>query len=83
MRDLRGLPWLGICLLPGLFQSTAAQDPNDKDHGVRWVYPARSKKYTFHYKDIIEVEYTSHFDQPILYTFCSVNGGAVGELHSS
>lgn len=81
MRHLQSLPWLAICLLPRLFQSALAQvDPNDKDHGVRWVYPSRAEDYTFHYMDTVEVEWTSYFDQPLLYTFCSLNGQPVGEL---
>lgn len=58
--------------LCGLLMTTTAQvDPNDPNHGVRWVYPPRSEELTFHYMDTVEVSWTSHFDEPILYTFCT------------
>ena len=54
------------------------------DHGVHWVFPPDGLQpssttnppasgLTFYYLDTINVEYTSSFSKPLLYTFC--NGG--------
>lgn len=67
------------CLALGLFSLSRlalAQDvevdPDDPDHGVAWVYPPRSEKdLTFHYLDTIEVQWTSPFPDPQLFTFCT------------
>ncbi|RYP49481.1 hypothetical protein DL768_004840 [Monosporascus sp. mg162] len=70
-----------VCLTVGLLRLsrlTSAQiDPNDPDHGVRWVYPPRSASLTFHYLDTVQVAWTSYFDEPLLYTFCLSDSGSV------
>ena len=38
-------------------------------HGVHWVFP--TPDLTFYYLDTVSVQYTSSFDKPRLYTFCS------------
>ncbi|RYP10761.1 hypothetical protein DL764_000457 [Monosporascus ibericus] len=63
-----------VCLAVGLLRLSrlawAQINPNDPDHGVRWVYPPRSESLTFHYLDTVQVVWTSYFDEPLLYTFC-------------
>lgn len=81
MRRVNNLPWLAVGLSRFLQITTAQVDPNDPDHGVRWVYPPRSEEFTFHYMDTVEVEWTSFFDEPILYTFCMSDDDIImGEL---
>ncbi|RYP49404.1 hypothetical protein DL769_011074 [Monosporascus sp. CRB-8-3] len=67
------------CLAAGLYglirTSLAQIDPDDPDYGVRWVYPPRSENITFHYMDTVQVTWTSNFDEPLLYTFCTSNSG--------
>ncbi|RYP67214.1 hypothetical protein DL771_007376 [Monosporascus sp. 5C6A] len=74
-----------VCLTVGLLRLsrlTLAQDPNDPDQGVTWIYPPRSEKsLRFHYLDTIIVSWTSYFaDQPLLYTFCRSENGSVATM---
>ncbi|RYP42666.1 hypothetical protein DL767_000035 [Monosporascus sp. MG133] len=70
-----------VCLTVGLLRlsrlASARIDPNDPDHGVRWVYPPRSQSLTFHYLDTVQVAWTSYFSEPLLYTFCLSDSGSV------
>ena len=68
---------LAVPLLVLLHATVAQVDPNDPNHGVRWVYPPRSEEFTFHYMDTVEVSWTSYFDEPLLYTFCTSDDGKI------
>lgn len=77
MRHVNNIPLL-VVALSGLSRITTAQvDPKDPDHGVRWVYPPRSEDLTFHYMDTVMVEWTSFFENPMLYTFCTSNDNKI------
>ncbi|KAH9889591.1 hypothetical protein F4778DRAFT_381557 [Xylariomycetidae sp. FL2044] len=45
------------------------------DYGVRWRYPTEGS--TFFYEDTVNVTYTSPFEKPLLYTFCTSTDGKV------
>ncbi|RYP82217.1 hypothetical protein DL769_001711 [Monosporascus sp. CRB-8-3] len=70
-----------LCLavgLSGTLRRVLAQiDPDDPDAGVRWIYPPRAADLTFQYLDTVVVSWTSYFDEPVLYTFCSSDSGSV------
>ncbi|KAK3386114.1 hypothetical protein B0H63DRAFT_474222 [Podospora didyma] len=58
-------------LVPGLLLSrVVTAQTEDPDHGVRWQYPS-PEGLIFNTEDTINVQYTSTFPSPHLFTFCN------------
>jgi hypothetical protein len=58
--------------LASLITSVSAATPSN---GVEFLFPTQGA--TLHYNDYVEVEYTSEFEAPWLYTFCRAASGSV------
>ncbi|KAH8757539.1 hypothetical protein F5883DRAFT_567376 [Diaporthe sp. PMI_573] len=60
--------------LASLITSVSAATPSN---GVEFLFPTQGA--TLHYNDYVEVEYTSEFEAPWLYTFCRAASGSVSQ----
>lgn len=59
-------------LLASLFACVSAMTPSN---GVEFLFPTQGA--TLHYNDYVQVQYTSEFSAPWLYTFCRAASGSV------
>lgn len=63
--------------LASFFASVPAMTPSN---GVEFLFPTQGA--TLHYNDYVQVEYTSEFSAPWLYTFCRAASGSVSRRSS-
>lgn len=59
-------------LLASFFARVSAMTPSN---GVEFLFPTQGA--TLHYNDYVQVQYTSEFSEPWLYTFCRAASGSV------
>lgn len=64
--------------LASFIASVCAMTPSN---GVEFLFPTQGA--TLHYNDYVQVQYTSQFDAPWLYTFCKTASGSVSRKFSS
>lgn len=67
----------GLFLASFLCASVCAMTPSN---GVEFLFPTQGA--TLHYNDYVQVQYTSEFDGPWLYTFCRTASGSVSRKFS-
>lgn len=60
------------------FACVSAMTPSN---GVEFLFPTQGA--TLHYNDYVQVQYTSEFSAPFLYTFCRAASGSVSRKFSS
>lgn len=58
--------------LASLMAPVSAATPSN---GVEFLFPTQGA--TLHYNDYVQVQYTSEFEAPWLYTFCRAASGSV------
>lgn len=63
--------------LASFFASVCGMTPSN---GVEFLFPTQGA--TLHYNDYVQVQYTSEFDAPWLYTFCRTASGSVSRKFS-
>ncbi|KAG8166613.1 hypothetical protein KVR01_002302 [Diaporthe batatas] len=70
------LPYLmaSALFLASLIASVSAATPSN---GVEFLFPTQGA--TLHYNDYVQVQYTSEFEAPYLYTFCRAASGSVSQ----
>lgn len=61
-----------VLFLASLIASVSAATPSN---GVEFLFPTQGA--TLHYNDYVQVQYTSEFEAPWLYTFCRAASGSV------
>ncbi|KAJ0123158.1 cytochrome-1 [Diaporthe amygdali] len=59
------------------FACVSAMTPSN---GVEFLFPTQGA--TLHYNDYVQVQYTSEFSAPFLYTFCRAASGSVSQKQS-
>lgn len=64
-------------LLASLFARVSGMTPSN---GVEFLFPTQGA--TLHYNDYVQVQYTSEFSEPWLYTFCRTASGSVSRKSS-
>lgn len=64
-------------LLASFFARASAMTPSN---GVEFLFPTQGA--TLHYNDYVQVQYTSEFSEPWLYTFCRAASGSVSRKSS-
>lgn len=64
-------------LLASLFAGISGMTPSN---GVEFLFPTQGA--TLHYNDYVQVQYTSEFSEPWLYTFCRTASGSVSRESS-
>ena len=68
---------VSIHLLASIFARVSAMIPTN---GVEFLFPTQGA--TLHYNDYVQVQYTSEFSDPWLYTFCRAASGSVSRESS-
>ncbi|POS74990.1 cytochrome-1 [Diaporthe helianthi] len=63
-----------LFLAASLIGSVSAATPTN---GVEFLFPTQG--ITFHHNDYVQVQYTSEFEAPWLYTFCRAASGSVSQ----
>lgn len=78
MASRRPYAVVAALFLASFIASVCAMTPSN---GVEFLFPTQGA--TLHYNDYVQVQYTSQFDAPWLYTFCRTASGSVSRKFSS